>query len=120
MKSGLMKYNGYRASIAYDDTDNIFIGEVLGITDSLNFHGTSISELEQSFHDCIENYLDYCAQIGKDPQKEYSGNFNVRTSPSVHARASEYAAENGISLNQVVTLAIEKYLGIHHKNTSRR
>lgn len=115
MKSDMMKYKGYKASIAYDEEDKIFVGEVFGIADSLNFHGSSIAELEESFHDCIENYLSICAQTGKMPQKEYSGSFNVRTTPDIHAQASEYAAENGYSLNQVVSMAMEAFLGKHMK-----
>jgi len=110
MKSDMMKYNGYRASIGYDETDRIFIGEVFGISDSLNFHGSTIDELENSFHQCIDHYLELCAKIGKEPQKEYSGSFNVRTSPEIHEKAAEYAKENGYSLNQVVSMAIEKFL----------
>ena len=85
MKSDMMKYQGYKANIYYDEDDRIFVGEVFGISDSLNFHGSSIDELELSFHDCIDNYLDYCLQIGKEPQKTFTGSFNVRTSPSVQA-----------------------------------
>ncbi len=115
LKSDMMTYKGYKAAISYDKDDKIFVGEVFGIADSLNFHGRSIDELESSFKDCIDNYLDYCMQIGKEPQKEFSGSFNVRISPIVHEHASEYALENGISLNQVVSLAIEKFLGIKTK-----
>ena len=115
LKSDMMTYKGYKAAIFYDKDDKIFVGEVFGIRDSLNFHGRSIDELENSLKDCINNYLDYCKQIGKEPQKEFSGSFNVRISPIVHEHASEYAVENGISLNQVVSLAIEKFLGIKTK-----
>lgn len=111
MKSDMMKYKGYRATIAYDEHDKIFVGEVFGVSDSLNFHGSSIDELENSFHDCIDNYLEICERIGKAPQKEFSGSFNVRTTPAIHERASEYAVENGVSLNQVVSMAIESFLG---------
>ena len=110
MKSNMMKYKGYRATIAYDGEDNIFVGEVFGIRDSLNFHGRSIDELEESFHNSVDNYLELCFKIGKDPQKEFSGNFNVRTTPTIHKQAAEYAAENGFSLNQVVSIAIEAFL----------
>lgn len=110
MKSDMMKYKGYKATISYDEEDKIFVGEVFGITDSLNFHGRSIDELEEAFHDSIENYLEICKKIGKNPQKEFSGSFNVRTKSSLHERAAEYAADNGITLNQTVTKALELLL----------
>ena len=37
----LMQYKSYRAKIEYDAEDNIFVGKVIGINDSLNFHGTT-------------------------------------------------------------------------------
>ena len=110
MKSDMMKYKGYRATIGYDEADKIFIGEVFGVSDSLNFHGRSIEELENSFHESVDNYLALCAEIGKEPQKEFSGSFNVRTTPSIHEKASAYAAENRVSLNQVVSMALEFFL----------
>ena len=89
MKSDMMKYKGYKASISFDEEDKIFVGEVFGIADSLNFHGRSIDELEEAFHDSIENYLEICKKIGKNPQKEFSGTFNVRTTPALHEQAAE-------------------------------
>ena len=55
----IMEYKGYYATIEYDKTDDIFVGKVLGLSDSLNFHGKSISEAENMFHQSIDNYLDF-------------------------------------------------------------
>ena len=57
MKSDMMKYKGFKATIAYDEEDKIFVGEVIGGADSLNFHGGSIEELEKAFHECVDNYF---------------------------------------------------------------
>ena len=38
MKNNLMKYRGYHAKIYFDACDAIFVGEVIGIADSLSFH----------------------------------------------------------------------------------
>lgn len=62
-------YKGYHAIAKYDESNNILIGEVLGVTDSLNFHGSSIQELEEMFHNSIDNYLELCEKIGKNPEK---------------------------------------------------
>lgn len=110
MKSNLMEYKGYKASICYDKEDEIFVGEVFGVNDLLSFHGKSIDELKSSFHNCIDNYLDLCQSINKEPDKYFSGCFNVRTNPSLHKRLSEYAVINNCSLNQVITMALENFL----------
>lgn len=92
MINSLMEYNGYHAKVEFDQEDQIFIGYVLGINDSLNFHGESVKELTQSMHDCIDNYLDYCKRIGKDPEHEFKGSFNVRIKPEQHKKIALYAA----------------------------
>lgn len=67
MISSLMEYKGYQAKVEFEQEDRIIVGHVLGINDFLNFHGKSVEELTQSMHDCVDNYLDYCKQIGKEP-----------------------------------------------------
>lgn len=54
---------------SYEPEDKIYVGEVRCISDSLNFHGRSILEVNAMFHQSIENYLDLCKQIGKDPER---------------------------------------------------
>ena len=109
MKSDMMKYKGYKATISYDEDDKIFVGEVFGISDSLNFHGRSIEEREEAFHDSIENYLEICKKIGKNPQKEFSGTFNVRTTPALHEKAAEYAASHNITINQTTSRVLDYF-----------
>ena len=103
-----MEYKGYHAAIEYDAEDNIFIGEVFGLADSLNFCGTPIGELQEMFEQSIDNYLELCAKIGKQPEKEFKGSFNVRIPKEMHKRAALEAAKQKITLNQYVTQAIQK------------
>ena len=63
--SSMLEYKGYHATVEYDAEDDIFVGEVFGIADSLNFHGTSVEELKAMFRQSIDNYLELCKQIGK-------------------------------------------------------
>ena len=108
MMSSLMEYKGYHAKIEYDNDDEIFVGHVLGLTDSLNFHGESIKELNSSMRDCIDNYLDYCKKIGKETEKEFKGSFNIRIKPEQHKRIALYAAGLGITINRFVSEAIDE------------
>ena len=99
----MLEYKGYHASVKYDAEDNIFVGEVFGITDSLNFHGSSVEELKEMFHQSIDNYLSLCEKIGKNPDKEFKGTFNIRISPEMHKKAALEAARQKITLNQYIT-----------------
>lgn len=105
MKS-MLEYKGYHASIEYDAEDNIFVGEVFGITDSLNFHGTTVEELKDMFEQSIDNYLELCKKAGKSPDKEFKGTFNVRIPAELHKKAALAAAEQKMTLNQYVVQAI--------------
>lgn len=66
----MLEYKGYHATIEYDEVDEIFVGEVFGITDSLNFHGNSIDELRRTFAQCIDNYVELCEKIRKIQTKD--------------------------------------------------
>ncbi len=108
--SSMLSYKGYHATIEYDGEDNIFVGEVFGITDSLNFHGSSVDELKEMFKQCIDNYLELCEKTGKSPDKEFKGSFNVRIPAEMHRKAALKAAEQKLTLNQFVQNAIAKTL----------
>lgn len=105
-----MEYKGYHASFEYDSDDDFFVGEVFGIADSLNFHGSSVAELKEMFHQCIDNYLDFCKTINKAPEKEYSGSFNIRVSPDMHRDLALRAYKENDSLNGIAKKAFRAYL----------
>ncbi|MBE6006088.1 MAG: type II toxin-antitoxin system HicB family antitoxin [Lachnospiraceae bacterium] len=102
----MMEYRGYHAWIRYSDEDRMFVGEVFGINDRLGFHGTSVEELEKTFHQAVDNYLEMCKEFGKEPEKEYKGKFNVRIPPMLHRAAAYYAKQQEMSLNEFVIVAI--------------
>lgn len=106
--ANLIQYRGYHAKIDFSSDDNMLIGSVINIRDSLHFHGNSIAEITQSFHDSIDNYLEICAALGKVPDKEYKGSFNIRIPQELHREAALMAEEEGISLNQLIQNAIEE------------
>jgi len=102
----MLEYKGYHAKIEFDEDDMLFVGSVFGIQDSLNFHGTTIQELVDSFHQSIDNYLEMCAELGRNPDKEFKGSFNVRIDQALHREAAFAADRSGMTLNQYVEKAI--------------
>jgi len=101
-----MKYKGYTARIEYSEEDGCLVGRVLGIRDIIGFHGDSVEEVRQAFEEAVDFYL----QTEPKPQKPFSGKFNLRISPELHAKASVQAEASGKSLNQWVSEAIDKAL----------
>jgi predicted HicB family RNase H-like nuclease len=95
-----MVYKGYAARIEFDAEDEIFTGRIAGITDVVGFHADTVADLKDAFHSAVDDYIETCARIGKEPQKVFSGNLMMRIDPEVHALAAAAAEASGKSLNQ--------------------
>lgn len=95
-----MSYKGYSARVEYDDEDGIFVGRIAGIRDGVGFHADSVAELREAFHEAVEDYIETCTRIGKEPQKAFSGQMMFRVNPELHRRAVVAAELAGKSLNQ--------------------
>jgi predicted HicB family RNase H-like nuclease len=96
----MMSYKGYSARIEYDDEDGILTGQIAGIRDGVGFHAGSVEQLKDAFHEAVDDYIETCAKIGKEPQKPYSGRVMFRVDPEVHRKAAIAAELSGKSLNQ--------------------
>lgn len=108
--SDLLTYKGYYGSARYSAADEVFYGKLEGIDDLVNYEGTSVQELIKAFHEAVEDYLETCKGIGKEPNKTYKGSFNVRIPAELHRAAAIFAAGKDISLNDFVKTAIQNAL----------
>lgn len=95
-----MTHKGYSARIEYDDEDGIFFGRLAGIADVVGFHADTVDGLREAFHEAVDDYLDTCARLGREPQRAFSGQVMFRVDPEVHRRAALAAELAGKSLNQ--------------------
>ncbi|MDR2893308.1 MAG: type II toxin-antitoxin system HicB family antitoxin [Deltaproteobacteria bacterium] len=110
----ILTYKGYQGRFEYDPDADIFHGDVLHIADVVTFKGRSIDELKTALADSIEDYFDLCKEVGKAPQKPFSGRFNVRLTPELHQKAAHTAATEGISLNNWIAHAVERAVAGQH------
>ncbi len=104
----MMKYKGYVARIEYDEEDRIFIGHLAGIKDIVGFHGTTVDELEDAFHESVDDYVAISEKTGRPVQKPYSGKLMLRISPDVHAAVATAAEVHGKSINQWASEVLDK------------
>jgi predicted HicB family RNase H-like nuclease len=81
-----------------------------GIDDLVNYEGTSVKELIKAFQEAVDDYVETCQRLGKEPNKTYKGSFNVRIPADMHREAAIYAASKDISLNDFVKTAIQAAL----------
>ena len=95
----MMEYKGYFATAEFDDEANIFHGEVINLRDVITFQGQTVDELRKAFKDSVDDYLEFCAERGEEPEKPYSGKFVVSIEPALNKRIAIRAKKDGKSLN---------------------
>ena len=106
-----MKYKGYSAHVVYEADDDLLVGHIMNINDIISFHGTSLKEMRAAFKEAVDDYLVFCKETGKQPNKPFSGKVMFRIAPETHAKAALAAQIKGISLNQWAEEALEKAAG---------
>src|SRR5690606_13804895 len=99
-------YKGYSATVSFDEDALLFHGEVLGIRDVITFQARTAEELLKAFHESVDDYLEWCAQDGVDPERPFSGSLSLRATPELHRRMADAAARNAKSLNQWMVEAL--------------
>jgi len=104
----IMTCKGYKARVEFDPRDNIFVGRVLGIEDSISFHGATVAELKEHFAAAINHYLADCKASGRKPEKSASGKLMLRIPPEIHAKALIMSKASGKSLNQWASELLKK------------
>jgi predicted HicB family RNase H-like nuclease len=106
----MIEFKGYIGKVEFDDEADIFHGEVINTRDVITFQGQSVAELKKAFKESVEDYLEFCASRGEEPDKPFSGQFVTRISPEVHRQASIAASLSGKSLNAWVSEEIQSAL----------
>jgi len=110
----VMKFEDYIATISYDDSAELFHGQVVGMSDIITFQGKSTTELKKAFKDSVHDYLAMCKEDGSEPEKSYSGNFPVRTTADIHEFLYKSSKILGVSMGETVSLMTDYF--ISHEN----
>jgi len=95
----MLKYKGYSGAVEYDDEAKIFHGEVFDTKDVITFQGKSVNEIEKSFRESIDDYLEFCRIRGEEPDKPFSGKFVLRIPSDLHHKIYLNARRKGKSIN---------------------
>jgi predicted HicB family RNase H-like nuclease len=112
MSNSVLEHRGFRGSIEISLDDGIIFGKVLFIEGLISYSGETLSELTQQFCEAVDEYIASCEKRGVEPQKPFSGTFNVRVGSELHKQASIVANTKGISLNEFSRSAFECYLDV--------
>ena len=101
--SNVLKYKNYWAVVEYSAEDGILHGRIDGISDLVTFECESVKEVQKEFESAVDDYEAFCKEVGKEPEKAFSGSFNVRIAPELHRKISIEAAKQKITLNKFVS-----------------
>ncbi|WP_185268914.1 type II toxin-antitoxin system HicB family antitoxin [Halopseudomonas xiamenensis] len=101
-----MTIDGYRAVIQFDPEIEMFRGEFVGLNGGADFYAADIEGLKREGATSLRVFLEMCAEGGIEPTKAFSGKFNVRVPPELHADLVVAATAEGKSLNQWVVEAL--------------
>jgi predicted HicB family RNase H-like nuclease len=108
----MMEYKGYIGIVEFDADAKLFHGEVINTRDVITFQGTTVEEIETEFKNSVNDYLNWCLQEGAEPEKPYSGKFNLRLSPELHREIAITAKKMKVSINNFVEKALRDELAI--------
>lgn len=110
MIGAVLKYKNYQGSIEYDEESETLYGKVLHVRDLITYEAETAKGLKNAFHDSVNDYLETCEAEGIEPNKPYSGSFNVRPGPALHEKLARISAARGRSMNALVKEALSAFV----------
>jgi predicted HicB family RNase H-like nuclease len=112
----ILEYKGFQGSVEFSLESNVLFGKILHIEDLITFEGDDVKGLNESFTESVDDYLATCVEIGVEPNRPYSGTFNVRIGAALHRDVARQAVREDKSINDFVREAIDCHLnGRHHE-----
>ena len=69
----MMWYNGKADMAECGGGAGIFHGGVINSRHVITFEGESLGEAEKAFSESVDDYLAWCREDGKEPDKPHSG-----------------------------------------------
>ncbi len=118
MSKILGPYKGYVGTIEVDFESKVLHGKVIGLRDTITYEGNTLQELEASFKGSLDDYLEFCREQGDNPEKPYSGKFNLRITPELHKQIAFEAANQNKSLNSYIEEILLARRSHYHTDTS--
>ena len=104
----MIEYKGYIGIFEFDPELDTFHGTVTNSNAVITFYGKSVAELRKEMCASVDEYLAFCQEEGRQPEKPFSGKLLLRTSPELHRRISLASARHGISMNIYIQEVLEK------------
>lgn len=103
-----LTYKGFTGRVSYDEETDLFMGEVIDLRHLVAFEGRTIDELRANFERAVDGYHDWCRARGLNPQRQFTGRWEVNVPQALHRRAVVSAEAAGMTLNQWIAGLIDR------------
>jgi predicted HicB family RNase H-like nuclease len=103
-KALVLEHKSYIATIEPDEDDEtLWHGRVVNTRDVISFYGRTPVELQEELAKSVEEYLAFCKEQGTEPERPFSGKFQLRLTSELHQRVAIAATRAGKSINAFIT-----------------
>lgn len=109
----MIKYKGYTAIVEFDEDEKVFRGEVADTKDVITFQSSNAKTLEKEFHKSIDEYLKFCTEMEREPEKPFSGKLLLRLDPELHRQLYIKSVEKGESMNHFIINVLADETRLH-------
>ena len=103
-------YKNYRTNIKYDEEEKYYYGKLEGIDDFINFGTENIDKIVEEFHSAVDDYLEYCAEIGKVPKLEVNSKYNLEINSALYNSIKIAAKKSGANVDNFIEKILADYL----------
>ena len=104
-------YKGYQGTIEPQIEDGTLYGKLAFIRDLVTYEADTLTSLEQEFRRSVDDYLEDCAALGKEPDKPFKGVLNVRLGAELHRQIGLLVnSQPGKSVNAFICDAVREKL----------
>jgi predicted HicB family RNase H-like nuclease len=109
-----LSFENYVGSVETSVEDDVLHGRIELVNDVVTYQAETLRELKKEFEKAVIDYLATCKELGKEPEKTYTGKTNIRMSPSLHKEVARRAIKNGRSMNAEIEMALESWVAAKH------
>lgn len=106
----ILKYKDYEGTAELDMTRGVCRGKILFINDLVTYEAALPAKLQKEFEAAVDDYIETCEALGREPQKPLKGQFNVRIPQALHKASVLRAMADNVSLNDVVVRALDVFV----------
>ena len=107
----MIEYKGYVGVFDFEPDSGSFHGTVVNTNDVISFYGSSVAELRREMRRSVEEYLAFCREQDRPPEKPFSGKVLLRTTPELHRKVALQAARRRLSMNAWLQEVLEQAVG---------